>query len=115
MKEAQSPPPTLGGCPGTPPHHRHRRPDATHEEDRFDGLTIVRDDNGTTLLTSPVVDQAALHGLLRRVRDLGLPLLSVRDLGLPLLSVRQVAPTQATGPDGAADTDHTRSNKETDR
>jgi hypothetical protein len=43
----------------------------------FEGLTITQGDNGDTLLTGPVVDQAALHGLLRRVRDLGLPLLSV--------------------------------------
>jgi len=43
---------------------------------RFDGLTITFDE-GDTLLTGPVVDQAALHGLLRRVRDLGLPLVSV--------------------------------------
>ncbi len=43
----------------------------------FDGLTITLDENGDTLLAGPVVDQAALHGLLRKVRDLGLPLLSV--------------------------------------
>ena len=45
--------------------------------DWFEGLTITPAGNGDTLLTGPVVDQAALHGLLRRVRDLGLPLLSV--------------------------------------
>jgi hypothetical protein len=45
--------------------------------DWFGGLTIRRTDNGETLLTGPVVDQAALHGLLRKVRDLGVPLLSV--------------------------------------
>jgi hypothetical protein len=43
----------------------------------FGGLTITLEDNGDTLLTGPVVDQAALHGLLRKVRDLGIPLLSV--------------------------------------
>jgi len=43
----------------------------------FGGLTITLEDNGETLLTGPVVDQAALHGLLKKVRDLGLPLLSV--------------------------------------
>ncbi len=43
----------------------------------FGGLTITLEDNGETLLTGPVVDQAALHGLLRKVRDLGMPLLSV--------------------------------------
>ena len=43
----------------------------------FEGLTITLEDNGDTLLTGPVIDQAALHGLLKTVRDLGLPLLSV--------------------------------------
>ena len=43
----------------------------------FEGLTITREENGDTLLTGPVVDQAALYGLLRKVRDLGMPLLSV--------------------------------------
>ena len=43
----------------------------------FGGLTITLEDNGDTLLTGPVVDQAALHGLLRKVRDLGMPLISV--------------------------------------
>ena len=45
--------------------------------DWFEGLTITALDNGETLLAGPVVDQAALHGLLRKVRDLGMPLLSV--------------------------------------
>jgi hypothetical protein len=45
--------------------------------DWFEGLTLTREDNGDTLLTGPVVDQAALHGLLRKVRDLGMPLLGV--------------------------------------
>ena len=43
----------------------------------FEGLTITALDNGETLLTGPVVDQAALHGLLKKVRDLAMPLLSV--------------------------------------
>ena len=42
----------------------------------FDGMDITLTDNGDTLLTGPVVDQAALHGLLRKVRDLGIPLIS---------------------------------------
>ena len=45
--------------------------------DWFEGLTINLEDDGNTLLTGPVVDQAALHGLLKKVRDLGMPLLSV--------------------------------------
>ena len=43
----------------------------------FEGLTITALDNGETLLTGMVVDQAALHGLLRKVRDVAMPLLSV--------------------------------------
>jgi hypothetical protein len=45
--------------------------------DWFEGLTIALEDNGETLLTGSVVDQAALHGLLKKVRDLGMPLISV--------------------------------------
>ncbi len=52
-----------------------------HLDDRcaewVEGLTITLEENGDTLLTGPVVDQAALHGLLRKVRDLGLSLVSV--------------------------------------
>jgi len=47
----------------------------------FDGLTITLDDNGDTLLSGPVADQAALHGLLKKVRDVGLPLLSINRVG----------------------------------
>jgi hypothetical protein len=45
--------------------------------DWFEDLTITLEGNGETLLTGPVVDQAALYGLLRKVRDLAMPLLSV--------------------------------------
>ena len=45
--------------------------------DWFEGLTITALDNGETILTGAVADQAALHGVLRKVRDLGMPLLSV--------------------------------------
>jgi hypothetical protein len=44
---------------------------------RFEGLTITLEEDGNTLLTGLVIDQAALHGLLKKVRDLGLPLVSV--------------------------------------
>jgi hypothetical protein len=50
--------------------------------DWFEGLTITLEKNGDTLLSGPVVDQAALHGILKKVRDLGMPLLSVNAVGL---------------------------------
>ena len=46
----------------------------------FNGLTVSREADGTTVISGPIVDQAALHGLLQRVRDLGLPLVSVTRL-----------------------------------
>ncbi len=45
--------------------------------DWFDGLTITLLDNGETILTGPIVDQTALHGVLIKIRDIGLPLLSL--------------------------------------
>jgi hypothetical protein len=45
--------------------------------DWFDGLTITLVDNGETILTGPIVDQTALHGVLIKIRDLGLPLLGL--------------------------------------
>ena len=45
--------------------------------DWFDGLSIIPGEDGTTLLTGSVIDQSALHGLLKKVRDLGAPLVSV--------------------------------------
>jgi hypothetical protein len=53
---------------------------------RLDGMTLSHDSDGTTLLSGEVIDQAALHGLLNQVRD----------LGLQLLSVTQVAPAAPT-------------------
>ena len=55
--------------------------------DWFDGFTIAPQPDGDSVLTGPVADQAALHGLLSKVRD----------LGLPLLSVKRVGSTSATG------------------
>jgi hypothetical protein len=49
----------------------------TQWTDWFEGLTITPEEDGDTLISGPVIDQAALHGLLRKVRDLGLPLVSV--------------------------------------
>jgi hypothetical protein len=43
----------------------------------FDGLAVSHEGNGTTVISGPIPDQAALHGVLERVRDLGLPLVSV--------------------------------------
>jgi hypothetical protein len=56
-----------------------------HLDDRWSdaigGLAMQRQPDGTTLLVGPVVDQAALHGVINRIRDLGLPLLSVQRTG----------------------------------
>jgi len=57
--------------------------------DWFEGLVITLENNGDTLITGPVVDQAALHGLLKKVRD----------LGMPLLSIGRVKPDQGDAPD----------------
>ena len=46
--------------------------------ERFGDLAVQRQEDGTTVLVGPVVDQAALHGVISRIRDLGLPLLSVK-------------------------------------
>ncbi len=64
--------------------------------ERFEGLTLSHDGDGPTILFGPVVDQAALYGLLR----------TVRDLGLPLLSVVHIRPEQANGTDVDVDSEH---------
>lgn len=63
-----------------PPIYRIRLKGHLGEEwaEWFAGMTITRESNGDTLLTGPVVDQAALHGLLKKVRDLGLPLIAMQ-------------------------------------
>jgi hypothetical protein len=48
--------------------------------DWFDGFTITQDERGRTILIGPVIDQAALHGLFKKIRDLGIPLISVNRL-----------------------------------
>ncbi len=67
----------------------------------FDGLSLTHERDGTTILQGPVVDLAALHGLLQKVRD----------LGLPLVSVIQVDPRQANRPAVNAGTDRNRANE----
>ncbi len=68
-----------------------------HLDDRwsgwFGGLTITLEDNGDTLLIGPMLDQAALHGLLRKVRD----------LGIPLVSVSPIQPGRSTGKADSSD------------
>ena len=49
--------------------------------DWLDGLAITHEGNGTTNLSGPLADQAALHGVLNRIRDLGLPIISVQRVG----------------------------------
>ena len=71
--------------------------------DQFEDMSFTHASDGTTIIAGPLVDQAALYGVLRKVRD----------LGLPLLSVVQLDPKPANGSDGNANTDHNRSTKET--
>ena len=69
----------------------------------FEYMSFTHTSNGTTILAGPVVDQAALYGLLRKVRD----------LGLPLLAVNLVELKQADRPDGNVDTNHQNKEKNT--
>ena len=49
--------------------------------DWFEGLTVTLEEDGNTLITGAVIDQSALHGVLKKIRDLGMPLLSVNSVG----------------------------------
>jgi hypothetical protein len=60
-------------------------------QDWFEGLSITLEEDGNTLLSGPVVDQSALHGILKKIRD----------LGIPLLSVNSIDPNQSTRPDAS--------------
>ena len=64
----------------------------TRWADQFAGLSFTHASDGTTILAGPVVDQAALYGLLRKVRDLGLPLLSVMHIEPESADVPDVQP-----------------------
>jgi hypothetical protein len=68
----------------------------SHWTDWFGGLTITLSDNGDTLLTGSVTDQAALHGLLRKVRDVGMTLLSVNRVEDGAADLSEVKPSRPT-------------------
>ncbi|MGB7873067.1 MAG: hypothetical protein WBL25_01695 [Anaerolineales bacterium] len=68
--------------------------------DWFENATIALEENGETLITCPVVDQAALHGLLKKIRDLGMPLLSVNR------AMSDPSTTLGTGQEDVPDTRH---------
>jgi len=61
----------------------------------FEGLTITLEQDGDTLLSGSVIDQAALHGILKKVRDLGTPLLSVNSVGPGPEDTSEVKPCNA--------------------
>ena len=71
--------------------------------DWFEGLTITREESGDTLLTGPVMDQAALHGLLRKVRDLGMPLISVNCIEVNQVNGSDSSDTQVKSEEGSRD------------
>lgn len=75
--------PPAGDQPALPPAHYEIRVRGVLDRRWsawFEGLEVTSDQAGQTTIAGPVVDQAALHGLLAKVRDLGLPLLSVRQI-----------------------------------
>ncbi len=61
----------------------------------FDGLSLTNEPDGTTLICGPVADQSALHGLLQKVRDLGLPLVSVTRVGTDHTDTPTMTPHEA--------------------
>jgi hypothetical protein len=67
-----------------------------HLDDRwadwFEGLTITREANGETLLAGPVADQAALHGLIKKVRDLGMSLVSISPIEIDRPAAPDIQP-----------------------
>ncbi|MDR7077900.1 hypothetical protein J2Y03_002926 [Neobacillus niacini] len=72
--------------------------------DRFEGLSFTHESDGITILSGPVVDQAALHGLLRKVRN----------LGLTLISIHQIDSNQSKGSDGNTDKTNSLKRREKD-
>jgi len=75
--------PPEGAAPAEPPAYYELRVQGVLDprwSAWFDGLQLTSDQAGRTTIAGPVADQAALHGLLTKIRDLGLPLLSVRRL-----------------------------------
>lgn len=59
----------------------------------FDGLDVTTEDDGTTVLRGSIVDQAALHGLLQKLRDVGIPLISLTPVDAPAPATPAEAPT----------------------
>jgi hypothetical protein len=74
--------PPAGAAPAEPARYelRVRGVLEPHWSAWFEGLQVTSDERGQTIIAGPVTDQAALHGLLAKVRDLGLELLSIRRL-----------------------------------
>jgi len=89
--------PRAGATRDHPDARRYRIRLRGHLETRwaawFEGMTLSHERDGSTILSGQVVDQAALHGLLRKVRDTGLPLVSVIGVGPELTPVPEIQPS----------------------